>query len=259
MIPKIIHYCWLSEDPFPELIDNCIKTWKKNLPDYEFMLWDTKRFPLSKKQWVKDAFESKKYAFAADYIRLYAVYNYGGIYLDTDIEVIKSFNDLLERPYFVGAEGLGIIEAGVFGAEKESDWIKSCLDYYKGKSFIKEDGSFNTLTLPRIMMSQISKVRTIKEVLPEEVNPETQSSDNENIYMFPEDFFCAKNHGTGKIEQTDNTYCIHHFAMSWLPKKTTRLPNLKRKLMGYFGVNFINNVIVLLGLRKIKRFLQERK
>src|SRR5690606_40794226 len=105
MIPKKIHFCWLSGDEYPDLIKKCVNTWKEKLPDYEFILWDTNRFDLDSNIWVKQAFETKKYAFAADYIRLYAVYNYGGIYLDTDVEVIKSFEDLLDLPYFIVSAG----------------------------------------------------------------------------------------------------------------------------------------------------------
>lgn len=253
MIPKIIHYCWLSGDPFPPLIQKCIDSWKEKLPDYEFMLWDTNRFPLKNNIWVKQAFETKKYAFAADYIRLYAVYNYGGIYLDTDIEVLKPFDDLLNRPYFVGAEGHGIIEAGIFGAERHSNWVKQCLDYYTNKHFIKPDGSFDTWTLPRIMMQQITQVKTFIEVLPTEVTTEQQKTDTATMYMFPKDFFCAKNHGTGLIEKTANTYSIHHFAMSWVPKNRTFLPNIKRKLMAIFGVKTINRLIEWLRLNKLKK------
>lgn len=259
MIPKTIHYCWLSSDEFPPLIKNCIESWKKYLPDYEFVLWDTNRFKLDGNVWVKQAFETKKYAFAADFIRLYAVYHYGGIYLDTDIEVLKSFNDLLERPYFVGSEGQEVIEAGVFGAEKNSEWVKQCLDYYEGKTFINSDGSFNTLTLPRIMMAQISKIMNIQEINPVILNVEMHRKNSEIIYMFPKDYFCAKNHGTGEIEKTENTYCIHHFAMSWLPKKSTFLPNMKRKLMSIFGVKFIEGFINLFGLRKLKALLKLNK
>ena len=121
MIPKIIHLCWLSGDPYPKKIQYCIDSWKKYLPDYEIMLWDTKRFDVNSLLWTKQAFEAGKYAFAADYIRLYAVYNYGGIYFDSDVEVIKSFDELLNLPYFVGAEaGPEGVELAAFGAEKGS-------------------------------------------------------------------------------------------------------------------------------------------
>ena len=92
MIPKRIHLCWLSGDPYPAKIGKCLASWKKHLPDYEVVLWDTKRFDLESSPWVKQAFEAKKYAFAADYIRFYALYNYGGIYLDSDVEVLRSFD-----------------------------------------------------------------------------------------------------------------------------------------------------------------------
>lgn len=117
MIPKIIHYCWLSDDPVPEKLQNYMKSWKKYLPDYEFMKWDFKRFPKDKCAWVSEAFDNKKYAFAADYIRIYALYNYGGIYLDMDVEVLKSFDDLLSLPYFLccDEDGEGP-EVAAFGA-----------------------------------------------------------------------------------------------------------------------------------------------
>ncbi|TGV03952.1 glycosyltransferase family 32 protein [Flavivirga rizhaonensis] len=259
MIPKKIHYCWLSQDPFPELIANCFESWKKILPDYEFILWDTKRFPLESNQWVMKAFETKKYAFAADYIRLYAVHKYGGIYLDTDIEVLKSFDSLLHLPYFIGSEGDGIIEAGVFGAEKGTKWLEDCLAHYNNRNFIKDDGSFDTLTLPRIMMKKILEKHTIIEIDNPMINKISFESTKNELFMFPKDFFCAKNHGTGIIEKTERTFSIHHFAMSWLPKKTTFFPNIKRKLISVFGVRFIYKIIEVFRLRELKMFLSKNK
>ena len=119
MIPKIIHYCWLSNNPYPEEIVNCINSWKKYLPDYQLMLWNFDRFDIDSSIWVKQAYETKKYAFASDYLRLYALYNYGGIYLDVDVEVINSFDNLLDLPYFIGEENtIYAIEAATIGAEK---------------------------------------------------------------------------------------------------------------------------------------------
>jgi len=250
MIPKIIHYCWLSTDKYPDIIEKCMSSWKSTLPDYEFVHWDINRFKLEDSIWVKQAFETKKYAFAADFIRLYAVYNYGGIYLDTDVEVLKKFDDLLDLPYFIGSEGGGNIEAGVFGAEKGNDWIGNCLEYYNGKSFIKKDGKYDMLPLPRIMMKQISKTREIIEIENKEAANLKYKIDK--LLMFPMDYFCAKNQGTGIIKKTENTYTIHHFAMTWLPKRITFLPNIKRKLIVFFGVKAINAFITTFRLRKIK-------
>lgn len=119
MIPKKIHFCWLSGDEFPPFIRHCIDTWKQVLPDYELVLWNTKRFDINSVPWVKEAFEAKKYAFAADYIRLYSVYTEGGIYLDSDVEVLKRFDDLLQYKSFIGFEAATEkkVEAAIFGAE----------------------------------------------------------------------------------------------------------------------------------------------
>ena len=162
MIPKIIHLCWLSGDPYPAKIARCLKTWEKYLPGYELMLWDTNRFDLNSSIWVRQAFEKKKYAFAADYIRFYALYHYGGIYLDSDVEVLKSFDGFLDLPYFIGAEKAQTPEAAVIGAEKGCDWIKQCLVYYDNRSFIKEDGSLDIKKLPEIMVEQISKLKPVR-------------------------------------------------------------------------------------------------
>ena len=118
MIPKVIHFCWLSGDPYPPLIAKCIESWKINLPDYQIILWDTKKIDVTSNVWLEQAYKCRKYAFAADYIRFYALYNYGGIYLDADVEVIKSFDDLLSLQQFIGEDASGDIEAAVMGAEK---------------------------------------------------------------------------------------------------------------------------------------------
>ena len=160
MIPKVIHYCWLSGDPFPREIRRCIDSWKKLLPDYELRLWSKDNFDIDSVPWVRDAYNARKYAFAADYIRFWAVYTYGGIYLDSDVLVKKPFDDLLDLPYFIGSEGLGNIEAAIFGAPKGAEWLKPCIDFYVDRPFYKEDGSLNTVTAPRVMMQQISPLRS---------------------------------------------------------------------------------------------------
>lgn len=200
MIPKIIHYCWLSGDLIPEKLEKCMKSWKEKLPDYEFMLWDKNRFDIDSILWTKQAYEVKKYAFAADYIRLYAVYTYGGIYLDMDVEILKSFNNLLESKYILGFEGKEGIEAGIFGAEKNADWVKTCLDYYSDRSFIQDNGTYDIRPLPCIMYEIISKKYS-------------------HLKLLPFDYLTAKSYKTGKITVTENTITIHHFAGSWVSKK----------------------------------------
>ena len=104
MIPKIIHYSWISGDPYPEKIQRCIDSWKEKLPDYQFINWNRDTFDFNSCRWLKEAYEDQNYAYCSDYLRIYAVYNYGGIWLDTDVEVLRSFNDLLDLPYFFGVE-----------------------------------------------------------------------------------------------------------------------------------------------------------
>ena len=217
MIPKTIHLCWLSGDPYPEKIAKCISTWKKHLPDYEIMLWDTNRFDVNSTLWTRQAFEAKKYAFVADYIRFYAVYNYGGIYLDSDVEVLKSFDPLLDKPYFIGEECLGThLEVAVFGAEKGTGWVKEALDYYNGRPFIKNDGNYDTLISPKIMDSVLkgkyewSRVNSCSEI----------KRDESKLFILPNDWLCGRewlNEGAGRIvyKVTDSTFAIHHFAHTW--------------------------------------------
>ena len=215
MIPKIIHLCWLSGDPYPEKIQFCIDSWKKYLPDYEIMLWDTNRFDVNSIPWTKQAFEAKKYAFVADYIRLFAVYNYGGIYLDSDVEVIKSFDDVLDLPYFVGSEtDESSIELAAFGAEKRTQWIKSALDYYENRDFIKEDGTMDIEVQPIVMSRALrSKYEWILIKKKEEV-----VSAPDKICIFPCEWFSAhpfKEGGGCEYRINKHTHSIHHYAGQW--------------------------------------------
>jgi len=230
MIPKIIHYCWLSGDPFPESIQRCIDSWKRVLPDYEIMLWDTKRFDLSSSEWVRQAFESKKYAFAADYIRMYALYNYGGIYLDSDVEVLKPFDDLLDLPYFIGKEKTPSgVEAATLGGEKGWPLAKLMLDRYDRKSFKGKDGHLDLRSLPYLLRWCIESNYEYRPI----ENKSQFVLDKSVINVFPEDYFSPKDWNDSKITVTPNTYSIHHFASSWMSntsKKRSKATLIKEKI-----------------------------
>lgn len=217
MIPKIIHYCWLSDDPVPELLQKYMKTWKEKLPDYEFMLWNFERFDKTSSLWVSQAFDNKKYAFAADYIRLFAVYNHGGIYMDMDIEVLRNFDDLLDSDLLLAYEDdyEGGIEAGCFGASKHNVVIRNCLEYYENRGFVKDDGSFDMLPLPKIMIQYIRQY------------PELSIK---NRY-----FFTCKSYFTGEITKKEFSYAIHHFAGSWTSPAQQTFVAARRKLIDRFG------------------------
>ena len=214
MIPKKIHFCWLSTDSYPRKIENCIDSWKALLPDYEIIKWDLNKFPLDKCLWVEQAYNARKYAFAADYIRLYALATEGGIYLDSDVEVIKPFDDLLSLPYFICKENSPQgIEAATIGAEAGCEWIMKCLDYYEGKNFIDSQGRPNTRVLPSIIKEIITSNYDIAEVL----SPDNIILDNSKVFILPCDYFSPKNYVTKKIKITNNTYSVHHFAGTWQP------------------------------------------
>ncbi len=218
MIPKIIHYCWLSDDPIPARFQEYFASWQRVLSDYEFIKWDFFRFDKKKSCWVSEAFDNKKYAFAADYIRLFAVYNYGGIYLDMDIEVLKSFDDLLNSEYMFALERSNApwIEAGCFGAEKGNTFLLKCLEYYEGRHFIKPDGSFDMETLPRIM---------------ERIKRENHF----DLKLYNSQYFTAKSFITGIESPSDETYCIHHFAGSWKTADEQKELILSRKYSKVLG------------------------
>ena len=238
MIPKIIHYCWLSKDPIPESFQKCMDSWKNNLPNYEFIHWDFNRFPRGKSKWVDEAFDNKKYAFAADYIRLYALYNYGGIYLDLDVEVVKNFAPFLDlKTMICWQRGLDNgLEVDAFGAEKNSFWIKHCLDLYKNQTSKKEDGSLDQITLPmrvnRALMNLNYSLYTVDSI---EMAKEIESKNV--IPIFPYTFFSPKSYISGKIKKTSKTYCIHHFAGSWVtPQEISLLKKIKHFLWNKSGM-----------------------
>ena len=215
MIPKIIHYCWLSNDAFPEHIQYCVDSWKKYLQDYDFILWNFDRFPKGKSLWVDQAFEYKKYAFAADYIRLYALYNYGGIYLDCDVEVIKPFDKYMELSTMIcWQKDVPGLEVAAFGVEKGLPWIKESLDYYENRPFIKNDGGFDVEVLPEVIEKRLIKqgyslnnVNSLEEAKCF-TNPKA-------IPVLPSDYFSPKSYLTKEISITKNTVSVHHFDGSW--------------------------------------------
>lgn len=171
MIPKIIHYCWLSNDPFPEIIQKCIDSWKEKLPDYEFIKWDTNRFDINSVPYVKEAFEAKKYAFCADYIRAYALYTMGGIYLDSDVMVHKSLDKFLHHKSFSSLEFnyyhlyshisnkkevMVGIEAAVLGSEKGCEWLKDVLDYLGTQHYTNSKKQEKNI-MPRVIARILNK------------------------------------------------------------------------------------------------------
>lgn len=247
MIPKIIHYCWFGRGKMPQLADICINSWKKHLPEYELKLWNEDSFDINSNQFVREAYNEKKYAFITDYVRLYALMNYGGIYMDTDVEVLKSLNKFLIHDAFTGFEDDTNIPTGIMASKKNSKWIRQLLSYYDNRSFLKDNGQQELITNTRII-TDMSKDWGF------EANNSYQILMDE-VHIYPKDFFCPKSQKTGKIYLTENSACIHHFSGSWMPANKKALTELKYKLMKIFGENRIDLLISTFKLNYLKKQL----
>lgn len=207
MIPKIIHYCWFGGKPLPPLAQKCIKSWKKYCPDYEIVRWDESNFDVNCNRYCQAMYEQKKWAFLTDYVRLKVVYEHGGIYLDTDVELVKSLDKLLANTAYMGMETTRLVNTGLgFGAVKEHDFIR------ENKLYYEELDDFSILeTCPRITTRLLEKYGIDCK------SDEIQSAADATVY--PIEYFCAKDYKTGLLRVTKKTYSIHHFDGSWNTKE----------------------------------------
>lgn len=230
MIPKIIHYCWISGDAYPDKIKKCIDSWKRILPDYKFVLWDKTKSESINSKYVNGAILNHRYAFAADFIRFYALYTYGGIYLDSDVEVLKSFDDLLFLKYFIGKENSGNDwEPAIMGAEAGIPWMKDVLKHwnYGNINFTDIWGRPRISVLPQVCAKRLKKysIHDCNAIYEWQYGKDF-------ISRFPADWFSPKSWETLEINVTKNTYCIHHFAATWHASKNDSLQlNLLQKIL----------------------------
>lgn len=211
MIPKVIHWCWFGRGKYSPLVKKCIESWKKYLPDYEIKEWNEDNFDIHCNKYVEEAYQNKKWAFVTDYVRLYALYHEGGIYMDSDVEVLKSLDCFLELPAFSGFESNETCPTGIMASQKGGRWVEELLNEYNDRSFVKLDGSLN-LTTNVVYITEAIKRKGV--VLTGE-----KVDISNYVVLFPKDYFCPKSHATGKITTTPNTYTIHHFAGSWFSRK----------------------------------------
>jgi hypothetical protein len=250
MIPKIIHYCWLSEEIKPDGIQKCMQSWSDVMPDYQLMLWDAKRFPIDKHPFVKKAFECKKWAFATDYIRLYALYHYGGIYLDTDVIVYRKFDVFLYHSFFSSVEfhapifyegikrgdhtmGLGI-QAAVLGSIPRHSWVGELLEFYDGIVFENSKKFMSTYIMPRVLA-----ISAVKYGFKYEPSYQHLQGD---IHLYPPDVFSTNN------EVSEIKYSTHLCVNSWFEIKVN--PYKKFILEKIIGINNWN---------RIKKSLERKK
>ena len=228
-IPKIIHYCWFGNNPLPDDYKKNIESWKKYMPDYKIVCWNESNYDINKCQFIKEAYENKKWAFVTDYARLDIIYNKGGIYLDTDVEVLKSFDDLLVNDAFMGFETSGFVNTGIgFGAKKGNN-----------TSFIKNNGELDLTGCP-IITTNILKKHNLN------VNMTTQNIDG--LIIFSPEYFCPLNYDNGNLNITSNTYSIHKYSMSWFNEKEKRYHLIEQKLSRILGIKMSKRIIFILRI-----------
>ena len=220
MIPKVIHYCWFGGKPLPDDAKKCIESWKKYCPDYKLQRWDESNFDLNCCPYVKEAFDAKKWAFITYYVRLYALYNLGGVYMDTDVEVLKNLDPFLQNKGFSGFESSVSVPTGIMAAEKGNRFIADQLEAYKDKHLIvngKIDYTTNVDLITKYCLDRglilNNKLQTI-----------------EDFTFYPSDYFCPKDPRTYEVILTDNTYTIHHFNGSWAGGKQKFHDGIKKML-----------------------------
>lgn len=230
MIPEKIHYIWIGGKPMPNDVKQHIEKCRKINPGYEIKIWNEDNFDCTANAYCKEAYDAKKWAFVTDYMRLAILYENGGIYMDTDVETVKSFDDLLCHKAFSGFEGYDRITTGTMGAEPGNPWIKANLDYYTDRHFVREDGSYDLTT----------NVETITKITKKLCNIELNNTyqDFGDVVFMPFDWLCAKNISTGKVKKTKNTYTVHHFAGSWLSPRKKLISWLVNHRFGWF-VKFV--------------------
>lgn len=215
MIPKIIHYCWFGRNPLPKTAEKCIRSWKKYCSDYEIIRWDESNFDVNCNEYCREMYEQEKWAFLTDYVRLRVVYENGGIYLDTDVEVIKPLDDLLHNSAYMGLETTDKVNTGLgFGAERNHWFIGENMIYYE-----KWRSSDSVETCPIIT----TRLLESKGLIYNHLNVNHLNG----VTVYPTEYFCAKNSHTGEVCITKKTYTIHHFDASW-QTKSERTKTLNR-------------------------------
>lgn len=260
MIPKTIHYCWFGKNPKPTLAEKCIKSWKKYCPDYEIIEWNEDNFDISiAPLYVRQAYEAKKWAFITDYVRLWAMTRYGGIYMDTDVEIIRPLDRFLKHQAFSGFEDDVHIPTGIMACEKGFPLFEEFLHYYDNASFINPDGSLDTTTNV-VIMTNICLHHGLVQ------NNQYQVVDGFALYA--KDVFCPLDNLSGTLKKTKATVAIHWFNASWHTeqqrKEMEELRKRKRKEILKYTVTHLHCIAAqkLLGMDrylKLRAFLRGEK
>ena len=238
MIPKKIHYCWFGGNPLPPLAEKCLASWVKYCPDYEIIRWDESNYDCNKHPYMYEAYKQKKFAFVADYARMDIICKHGGIYLDTDVELLKSLDELLDNDFYIGFESRKHVASGLgFGAVKNHIIPETILNNYDAISKVKD---FSFTPCPRIETACLKKWGLVEDI------GEIQSL-GVGISIYPVRYFCPVNMDKeGEVEK--DSYSIHHYSSTWVPVHWKIIHFVEKYSKKFFGTRFTE------VLRKIKRF-----
>lgn len=236
MIPKIIHYCWFGGKPLPKSALKCIDSWRKFFPDYEIKEWNESNFDVNMMAFTKEAYSAKKYAFVSDVARFWVLYNEGGLYFDTDVEVIAPMDDIVERGPFMGVECMDVYEKGYpavapglgLGVDAHNEFYAEMVKHYEESHYCYENG----IPLPGTVVkhnSDMLKKRGLKRT--------SELQQVAGIWIYPRDYFCPLDDATGVLEKTKNTRTIHWYSKTWIDKPAIYF-KITRILHRIFGVTF---------------------
>lgn len=249
-IPKIIHYCWFGPNEIPQAFKMYMNSWKKFFPGYEIKEWNESNFDIHCCRYVEEAYFAKKYAFVSDYARFKILYEYGGLYFDTDVEVIRSFDDILERGPFIGLEqtlspasrsGLAANPGLGLAAYPGMDLFKRMLDFYDEKSFLNADGTYNLQTIVDYTTDELMKYGLTKKKGIQLID---------GIFVYPRDYFCPADYYTGEIKITKNTHSIHHYAATWHSPKEEYIVKAQRIYCRFFPKTLGAKIAQAIGILK---------
>ena len=228
MIPKIIHYCWFGDAEPSDKMKKCMSSWKKYCKDYKIICWNEENIDFNHIAYLKEAYEEKKWSFVSDVVRLIAVSKYGGIYLDTDVELVNNLDSLLSyKGYFGFEEGVYINTGLGFGAEKDNVFVKAMLEDYGNRHF-KENGMMNMVPCPHLNTEVLEKMGLKR-------NGTFQIIDG--TAFLPTEYLCPLDYQTGKIKMTDNTISIHHYNSSWMTEDDIRKREIFMHYQNRYGLN----------------------
>lgn len=239
MIPKVIHYCWFGSGEIPEKDKKCIESWKKYCPDYKIIQWNEHNYDINKNVYMKEAYEAQKWGFVPDFARLDIIYQNGGIYLDTDVEVVRNLDELLKNhAYFGFEEGEFINPGSGFGAEAYHPGIKKLMSIYQDRHFKKEDGSYDTTPSPVLHRDKLKELGM-------QLNDKKQVV--EDITLYPTEYFSPFRYYTGLLITTDKTFSIHRYNMSWVDKISRKWTLREQKMSRVIHHKYARKIIRVLS------------